>query len=108
MTDLYFKMVLSLFFVLTIIGVAYLIVKKRLNLSNSGGIFQVIDYKSFGPKSGIMALRFGEKILLLAITPTNISMLEQFDARSIFKNTENKDEILEKIKRLKDSINEPN
>lgn len=109
MIELYFKMIISLIFVLVILGLFYLVIKKRLNMNNTGSLFKILEYKSFGPKSGVMALKFGEKILLLAITPTNITMIEQFDAKDVLNNEQsNNNNIAEKIKKLRESLNESN
>lgn len=108
MMDLYFKMVLSLLFVLVILRFVYLVIRKRVNLNNKGGLFDILEYKSFGPKMGIMALKFGDKVLLIALTSTNISLIEQFDAKNVLKDENRDDELAQKIKRLRDGLNEPN
>lgn len=108
MIDLYFKMFISFVIVLVILGIFYLIIKKRLNINNTGSLFQILEYKSLGPKLGIMALKFSDKVLLLAITPTNISLIEQFDANTIQKSNSDTDDILLKLKKLKESLDESN
>lgn len=108
MMDLYFKMVLSLLFVLVILGFVYLVIRKRVNLNNKGGLFDILEYKSFGPKMGIMALKFGDRVLLIALTSTNITLIEQFDAKNVLKDENRDDELAQKIKKLRDGLNEPN
>lgn len=108
MMDLYFKMVLSLLFVLVILGFIYLVIRKRVNLNNKGGLFDILEYKSFGPKMGIMAVKFGDRVLLIALTSTNITLIEHFDAKKVLKDENRDDELAQKIKKLRDGLNEPN
>lgn len=106
MTDLYFKMIFSLFFVLAILGLFYLFIKKRFNFNNTGNLFHILEYKSFGPKSGIMALKFHDKVLLLTITHTNITLIGQFEAKNVLKEKEGDNKIAEKIKMIRESLDE--
>ena len=42
------------------------------------GIFDMLGYRSFGPKKGIAALRVGGEVLILGVTPTDIRLLTSY------------------------------
>ncbi len=106
MSDLYLKMLLTLFLVLALLGLFYMLIKKKLSINNRSSLFHIIEYRSFGPKTGLMAIRFQDKVLLLGITQTNITMIGQFEAMGVLSNDGEDKKIAEKIKLLKECLNE--
>lgn len=106
MMDLYLKMFISLFFVLLLLFAFYLISRKEIKHNKAQRTFNVLDYKSFGPKSGIMALQVGKKILILTITPTSISMIKEFDEEIFVKKDQNASDLIKKLSILREKINE--
>ncbi len=108
MIDIYIKMLFSLLVVLAIIGGAYLLLKRNLYLQKKESLFEVLDYKPFGPKTGLMALKCGSKIFLLAVSPTGINLIEQFGISELGMENVSEDDIYEKIKKLKEGLDELN
>lgn len=108
MIDVYLKILFYLFLILCIIGLTYFILKKKLNIQKKESIIEVIDYKAFGPKTGVMALKFGPKVFLLALTASSINLIEHLQLKDVGIKENTNEEIIEKIKKLKVELDEFN
>jgi flagellar biogenesis protein FliO len=68
------QMVIALAFVIfLIIAFSFLYRKKQ----KAAGFISPIAYHSFGQKMGIAALRIGDEILVLGVTPTDMKLLRK-------------------------------
>jgi len=108
MIDIYLKMLFSLLVVLAMLGCAYLLLKRNLYMQKKESLFEVLDYKPFGPKTGVMALKCGSKIFLLAVSPTVINVIERVGINELGTEDVSEEEIFEKIKKLKEGMDELN
>lgn len=63
--------------VLLIIGLGKLAAKKQ---NGSTGMFDLLGYRSLGPKKGITAMRVGPDVLILGVTATDIRLLASYPA----------------------------
>lgn len=108
MIDVYLKMFFYLSLILCIIGLTYFFLKKKLNIQKKESLIEVIDYKAFGPKTGIMALKFGPKVFLLALTASSINLIEHFQLTDVGIKEDVNEDIIEKMKKLKADLNELN
>ncbi len=63
--------------VLLIIGLGRLAAKKQ---NGASGMFDMLGYRSLGPKKGITAMRVGPDVLILGVTATEIRLLTSYPA----------------------------
>lgn len=104
MNDILIQMLSALFIVIILIFGLSLMYKKR---QKSAGLIGIIEYRSFGQKMGIAAMRINKEIFILGITPTDMKVIERFGEEIIEKpslNTDEKDKsnISKRIQRLKE------
>lgn len=75
MTGIYLQTVAALIFViLLIIGAGYIMKKKQ----NRFGLMSIVSYQPFGTKKGVAALKVGNEVLILGITPNDMRLLKSF------------------------------
>lgn len=75
MTGMYIQMAAALLFViLLIVGAGYVMKKKQ----DRFGLMSVISYQPFGTKKGVAALKIGDEVLLLGVTPTDMRLLKVY------------------------------
>jgi flagellar biogenesis protein FliO len=104
MNDILTQMFSALFIVIILIFGLSLIYKKR---QKSAGLIDIIEYRSFGQKMGIAAMRINKEIFIMGITPTDMKVIERFGEEIIEKpsiNSAEKDKssISRRIQRLKE------
>jgi len=108
MIDVYLKMLFSLLVVLAMLGGAYLLFKRNMYLQKKESLFEVLDYKPFGPKMGLMVLKCGSKIFLLAVSSSGVNLIERLGVEELGMENVSEDDIYEKIKKLKEGLDELN
>jgi flagellar biogenesis protein FliO len=96
MTAMILQMVLALAFVLFLIFSVSLIYRKRQKAST---LINLVAYHSFGQKMGIAALKVGDEILVLGMTPTDMKLLKKIHDDGAA--TQETGSIADKVKRLK-------
>lgn len=114
MNDMLIQMLSALFIVIIMIFGLSFIYKKR---KKSVGLIELIEYRSFGQKMGIAAMRINKEIFILGITPTDMKVVERFGEEIIeksFINADAKDKNnisrriqsrrLQRLKELKESL----
>lgn len=78
MTELAFQMALALAFVIFLIyAVSYVYKKKQ----KTATLLNLVAYQSFGQKMGVAAVRVGNEILVLGVTPTDMKLLKKIQDR---------------------------
>ena len=75
MTGTYIQTAAALVFVILLIAGAGYIMRKR---QNRFGLMSIVSYQPFGPKKGVAALKIGKEILILGVTPNEMSLLKIF------------------------------
>jgi len=106
MTDLYLQLILALAFV---IGVIYFLGAVLRKNQSKDGLMKVLGYQSLGPKKGVAAVKIGNNVLILGVTPTDLKLFktmtdaeaESFAEKRIEKETTITGELSDKLKRLK-------
>lgn len=104
MSDLYIQVITALGAILGLIFLFAFFLRKR-QIRNE--MMKVIAYHPLGTRKGIAAMRIGEEVLLLGITPADIKLLRRYNA-SDFESEEIRD-ISKKVlslRRLKESLGE--
>jgi flagellar biogenesis protein FliO len=76
MTGAAIQMVFALGFVLMLILATAFFYRKK---QRAAGLINLVAYHSFGQKIGIAALRVGDEILVLGVTPTDMKLLKKMD-----------------------------
>jgi flagellar biogenesis protein FliO len=75
MTGMYIQMAAALLFVIVlIVGAGYVMKKKQ----DRFGLMSVISYQPFGTKKGVAALKVGNEVLLLGVTPSDMRLLKVY------------------------------
>jgi len=106
MTGLYLQLILALALVIGVIFVLGALLKKN---QSKDGLMKVLGYQSLGPKKGVAAVKIGNNVLILGVTPTDLKLFktmtdaeaEQFSKKGIEKETTITGEISDKLKRLR-------
>lgn len=104
MSDLYFQVITALGAVLGLIFLLAFFIRKRQVRDE---IMKVIAYHPLGTRKGIAAMKVGEEVLLLGVTPSDIKLLRRYNASDI--ETEGIREISKKVmtlRRLKEGLSE--
>ncbi|MBF0540863.1 MAG: flagellar biosynthetic protein FliO [Nitrospirae bacterium] len=83
MIDMVINMTGGLIVVIILIFLLAYIYKK--NQQHSAGIMSIKQYLSLGPKRGFAALKVGNEIMIVGITPTDFKLLKTYD-EEIFKS----------------------
>lgn len=69
------------------------------------GLMKLVEYRSFGPKRGIAALRAGGQVLLIGVTQTEFRLLTSFKESEFgIEGPEKPEERLQRLKSIKESI----
>lgn len=104
MSDLYIQVITALGVVLGLIFLFTFFIRKR-QVRNE--MMKVIAYHPLGTRKGITAMKVGEEILLLGITPTDIKLLRRYNA-SDFDTQEIRDlsKKVMSLRRLKEGLGE--
>jgi flagellar protein FliO/FliZ len=106
MTDLYLQLILALALVIGVIFVLGALLKKN---QSKDGLMKVLGYQSLGPKKGVAAVKIGNNVLILGVTPTDLKLFKtmsdaeaaQFAQKGLEKETTITGELSDKLKRLK-------
>lgn len=104
MTDLYIQVITALAAVLGLIFLFAFFLRKR-HVRNE--MMKVIAYHPLGTRKGIAAMKVGEEILLLGITPADIKLLRRYHTSDL--ETEGIREIGKKVmnlRRLREGLSE--
>jgi flagellar biogenesis protein FliO len=109
MTDIYFQMILALALVIGMIFLLGMFLKKK---QSKDGLMKVIGYQSLGPKKGLAAVRINKEVLILGVTATELKLLRTYDDIGedhspnvpVEKDAAGPGTIIDKLKRLKDSL----
>lgn len=106
MSDIVTQMLSALFIVIIMIFGLSLIYKKK---KRSAGIMDLIEYRSFGQKMGIAAMKINKEVFILGITPTDMKVIERFGEEIIEKLSINTDaqcirKRIQRLKELKESL----
>lgn len=104
MTDLYIQVITALAAVLGLIFLFAFFLRKR-HVRNE--MMKVIAYHPLGTRKGIAAMKVGEEVLLLGITPADIKLLRRYHASDL--ETEGIREIGKKVmtlRRLREGLSE--
>ncbi len=75
MTGTYIQTVAALAFVIILIIAAGYLMRKR---QTGTGLMSIVSYQPFGPKKGVTALKVGNEVLILGVTPNDIRLLKTF------------------------------
>lgn len=101
MSNIFMNIIPTLFFVvLLILGVSFIYKKKR----GTSRLIDLIEYRSFGQKMAVAAMKINKDIYILGITPNDMKVIEKLneDAIGLSPKTEvHQENISEKIKRLR-------
>lgn len=104
MSDIYIQVITALGAVLGIILLMALFLKKR-QIRNE--MMKVIAYHPLGTRKGIAAMKVGEEVLLIGVTPTDIKLLRRYNASDL--ESEEVKDISKKVmslRRIKEGLNE--
>lgn len=104
MSDLYMQVMTALGMVLGLIFLFAFLLRKKQTRNE---MMKVIAYHPLGTRKGITAMKVGEEILLLGVTPADIKLLRRYNA-SDFESEEIRD-ISKKVmslRRLKEGLGE--
>ncbi|MFN3480625.1 MAG: FliO/MopB family protein [Thermodesulfovibrionales bacterium] len=104
MSDLYLQVMTALGAVLGLIFLLAFLLRKKQRRNE---MMRVIAYHPLGTRKGITAMKVGEEILLLGVTPADIKLLRRYNA-SDFESEEIRD-ISKKVmslRRLKEGLGE--
>lgn len=104
MSDLYIQVITALAVVLGLIFLFAFLLRKRHVRKE---MMKVIAYHPLGTRKGIAAMKVGDDILLLGVTPADIKLLKRYNA-SDFETEEIRD-IGKKVmglRRLKEGLSE--
>jgi len=96
MTETLIQIVIATVSVVVLVCIVAFLYKRQ---QRPNGLMEVIAYQHFGPRKGIAALKVGRGILLLAVTPTDLTLLETFKEGEL--DIDSAQDIDEKIKRLR-------
>jgi flagellar biogenesis protein FliO len=96
MTDMALQMAMALAFVVFLIFAASFLYRKKQKGSD---FLSLVAYHSFGQKMGIAALRVGDEVLVLGVTPTDMKLLKKVAAGAA--PPQEAAGIADKVKRLK-------
>lgn len=101
MSDVYVNIITALFFVILLIaGIAFVYKKKRGNAR----LIDLIEYRSFGQKIAVAAMKINKNIYILGITPNDMKVIEKFNEDTLRLSPKaeiHQENIIEKIKRLR-------
>lgn len=101
MSNIFINIIPALFFVIfLILGVSFIYKKKR----GTSRLIDLIEYRSFGQKMAVAAMRINKEIYILGITPNDMKVIEKIkdDIIGLSPKTEvYQESISEKIKRLR-------
>lgn len=101
MSNIFINIIPALFFVIfLILGVSFIYKKKR----GTSRLIDLIEYRSFGQKMAVAAMRINKDIYILGITPNDMKVIEKIkdDIIGLSPKTEvYQESISEKIKRLR-------
>ena len=75
MTGTYIQTAAALVFVVVLILAAGYLMRKR---QSGSGLMSIVSYQPFGPKKGVTALKVGNEVLILGVTPGDIRLLKTF------------------------------
>jgi flagellar biogenesis protein FliO len=106
MTDLSLQIILALALV---VGVIFLLSGMLRKNRSRDGLMQVVGYQSLGPKKGVAAVKIGNNVLILGVTPADLKLFKTLTGEEAGSLTEKKaeqettiaGEIGEKLRRLK-------
>jgi flagellar biogenesis protein FliO len=102
MTAMIVQMVLALAFVIFLIFSVSFIYRKKQKGTN---FINLVAYHSFGQKMGIAALRVGDEILVLGVTPTDMKLLKKIaDTGAATQDTSGIADRVKRLKRIKEEI----
>jgi len=73
MTGLYLQMILALALVIGMILLIGAALKKN---PSKGGLMTVLAYQSLGLKKGVAALKVGNEVFILGVTPTEVKLFK--------------------------------
>lgn len=80
MIEAYAQMVAALVGVLCLIAILGRLAARR---ERGAELLRVLAYQSLGQKKGIAAVRAGGKVLLVAVTPTDVKLLASLDPAAL-------------------------
>lgn len=78
MTEMAMQMALALGLVVCLIYALSFVYRKKQKAAN---LVNLVAYQSFGQKMGIAAVRVGNEILVLGVTPTDMKLLKKIQDR---------------------------
>ncbi len=102
MTTALVQMIAALGLVVGLIfGIAF-VYRKR---AKSTGIVSLLSYQSLGQKVGIAAVKIGDEVLVLGITPTDFKLLRKIDAAGqVMRAEDGSAERLQKLRKIREAI----
>jgi flagellar biogenesis protein FliO len=101
MSNVFINTIPALFLVIILILAISLVYKKKRRYS---GLIEMIEYRTFGQKLAIAAMRINKNIFILGITPNDMKVLDKMDEGVLTAKAnilDSNSEISEKIKRLR-------
>ncbi len=75
MTGTYLQMAGALVFVIILIVAAGYVLKRK---QNRFGLMSIVGYQPFGNRKGVAALKIGNDILILGLTPNDMRLLKVY------------------------------
>jgi flagellar biogenesis protein FliO len=101
MNNIFTNIITALFFViLLIIGISFIYKKKR----GTSRLIDLIEYRSFGQKMAVAAMKINKDIYILGITPNDMKVIEKINEDVLGLSSKadvHQENISEKIKRLR-------
>ncbi len=102
MTELAFQMALALAFVIFLIYAISFVYKKKQKAAN---LLNLVAYQSFGQKMGVAAVRVGNEILVLGVTPTDMKLLKKIqDKPGVNQEVASIADKVKKLRRIRQEI----
>jgi flagellar biogenesis protein FliO len=104
MMDMVINMTAGLIAVIMLIFLLAYIYKK--NQREGAGIMSIKQYLSLGPKRGFAALKVGNEIMIVGISPTDFKLLKTYDEEAL-KPMDFKKLVTESVKQNEESMGKP-
>lgn len=102
MTETTFQMVFALAFVIFLIYAISFIYRKKHKSMN---LINLVSYHSFGQKMGVAAVKVGNEILVLGVTPTDMKLLKKMpDLQSAKQEVTSIAGRVQKLRRMKEAL----
>lgn len=104
MTDKYLQLVVALAGVVALIFLTGFLYKKRQTRT---GLITILAYQSFGPRKGLAAIKIGNSVLIIGVTPTDFRLLKTFNENELnIKPNSETEEPMMRLRRIREQLDE--